>query len=330
MQTSLQLRVTLTQVTMSSEKSLLSMSRSYIIVPRDVPPENFKSVPEAIKVSKTPVRCVARNIIFLLLIVCLTAGVISGVYLAFEQSRNKNAKVEDVKNENINKHIGDDHQLLYSPIETDGNKTVYIKHSISGTIHVDPCLSSPCQGGGSCESHDATFTCYCPPTRWGSRCQGKTEGGIKFNQNSFLRIKASLNNSPQSKINFQVKQNEENFGTLLQTGNIMIRMKNCALEVNHGQEQTLLTNITGGVWNNVSLSSYHQDVMIRINEDNPITVSVDHKIEDICLGDCLEISDGFVGCVQDLRVGYHLVSVLSGQEPLLSDKRHIEHCSQAI
>ena len=24
-----------------------------------------------------------------------------------------------------------------------------------------PCASSPCEGGGTCEEHDGTFTCYC-------------------------------------------------------------------------------------------------------------------------------------------------------------------------
>ena len=27
----------------------------------------------------------------------------------------------------------------------------------------DACAGQPCQGGGTCESHDGTFTCYC---RW--------------------------------------------------------------------------------------------------------------------------------------------------------------------
>lgn len=335
---SLQLRVAqhyTAQDTMGSEKSLLSMSTSYsIIVPRDVPPENFKSVPEAIKVRKTRGRCVARNLIFLLLIVCLTAGLISGVYLAFEQSRNKNRKVEenmfeDVKKENMDKYIGDDHQLLYSPMETDGNQTVYIKHSITGTIQVDPCLSSPCQGGGSCESHDGTFSCYCPPGRRGSRCQERSEGGIKFNQKSFLKLKATVNNSPQTKIIFQFQPSEKVSGIILQTGNLVMRVMDNQLELRLGKDQILVKNIPRNVWTNVSVFSYHRDVMIKINKDNPVTVSLNFKVEDICLGDCLEESEGFVGCVQGLRVGYHLVSVLSGQEPLVTDKRNIQRCSEA-
>ena len=33
------------------------------------------------------------------------------------------------------------------------------------------CHPSPCHNGGSCESHDGVFTCYCPPGFAGSLCQ---------------------------------------------------------------------------------------------------------------------------------------------------------------
>ena len=30
---------------------------------------------------------------------------------------------------------------------------------------------SPCHNGGSCETHDGVFTCYCPPGFAGKLCQ---------------------------------------------------------------------------------------------------------------------------------------------------------------
>ena len=33
------------------------------------------------------------------------------------------------------------------------------------------CHPSPCHNGGSCESHDGVFTCYCPQGFAGSLCQ---------------------------------------------------------------------------------------------------------------------------------------------------------------
>ena len=34
-----------------------------------------------------------------------------------------------------------------------------------------PCLPNPCSGGGTCEEHDNTFTCFCPDDRTGDRCE---------------------------------------------------------------------------------------------------------------------------------------------------------------
>ena len=34
-----------------------------------------------------------------------------------------------------------------------------------------PCSSSPCMGGGTCEEHDGTFTCFCSRDRTGDRCE---------------------------------------------------------------------------------------------------------------------------------------------------------------
>ncbi len=35
----------------------------------------------------------------------------------------------------------------------------------------DPCSPDPCSSGGTCEAHDGTFSCLCPPGRAGERCQ---------------------------------------------------------------------------------------------------------------------------------------------------------------
>ena len=34
-----------------------------------------------------------------------------------------------------------------------------------------PCATDPCQGGGSCEEHDGTFTCHCTGLRHGKHCE---------------------------------------------------------------------------------------------------------------------------------------------------------------
>ena len=61
---------------MSSKYSTLRKSRTYIVVPNNVPPENFLSVPETQKERKTGlVRCVLIPVLVLLVI----AGLLSGL-----------------------------------------------------------------------------------------------------------------------------------------------------------------------------------------------------------------------------------------------------------
>ena len=138
------------------------------MVPRDVPPENFKSVPETLKIKKTPVCCFVRSLLFVLLIICLAAALISGIVLVFEEykvSRKDNFS-DDLFNR-INVILSDKHELSYKAIKNSRNKTVFIKKKSEVATVVDPCLSSPCLAGASCERHDGTYSCYCPPGRWG-------------------------------------------------------------------------------------------------------------------------------------------------------------------
>jgi hypothetical protein len=71
---------------MSSKYSTLRRSRTYIVVPRNVPPENFLSVPETQKAHKTGLRCVLIPVLILLVI----AGLLSGLgYLVQGYHRHK-------------------------------------------------------------------------------------------------------------------------------------------------------------------------------------------------------------------------------------------------
>jgi hypothetical protein len=46
-------------------------------------------------------------------------------------------------------------------------------HSIVGSVLSGGslCHPTPCHSGGTCETHDGVFTCYCPPGFAGSLCQ---------------------------------------------------------------------------------------------------------------------------------------------------------------
>ena len=137
------------------------------MVPRDVPPENFKSIPETLKIKKTPVCCFVRSFLFVLLIFCLAAALISGIVLVLEEykvNRKDNFSEELFNSINV---VNDKHELSYKAVKNSRNKTVFIKNKSLVATEVDPCLSSPCLAGASCERHDGTFSCYCPPGHWG-------------------------------------------------------------------------------------------------------------------------------------------------------------------
>ena len=73
----------------------------------------------------------------------------------------------------------------------------------------DPCFPSPCSGGGSCESHDGTFTCYCMKGRTGKFCEKvvmtediETTG---FTGQSLVLIKNPSASGPRSSLMIKFK-----------------------------------------------------------------------------------------------------------------------------
>ena len=54
-----------------------------------------------------------------------------------------------------------------------------------------------CLGGGTCEEHDGTFTCYCPPGLAGDRCQHDLSQHEQISVASFLGSgKSHVKSSP--------------------------------------------------------------------------------------------------------------------------------------
>ena len=138
---------------MKMKYSTLSRSRTYIVVPRDVPPENFLSVPETQKKRKTSlVRCVLIPVLVLLVIAGLLSGLVYGYLIKQERGEQDHDDLSDA--------------YVYKQLMLDQNTTLYLRTPIPSS-----CSSSPCLGGGSCESHDGTFTCYCGVGRWGQFCE---------------------------------------------------------------------------------------------------------------------------------------------------------------
>ena len=55
-----------------------------------------------------------------------------------------------------------------------------------------------CLGGGTCEEHDGTFTCYCPPGLAGDRCQHDLSKHDQIAVASFLGSGADYTKSSPS------------------------------------------------------------------------------------------------------------------------------------
>ena len=65
-------------------------------------------------------------------------------------------------------------------------KPFYLKGDES---HCRP--ENPCQGGGTCEEHDGTFTCFCTKDRTGDTCQTKLSDSVSvaaFSGHSYVKL----------------------------------------------------------------------------------------------------------------------------------------------
>ena len=52
--------------------------------------------------------------------------------------------------------------VLVTTVPSKGSEASFCQDSVGAPT---------CLGGGTCEEHDGTFTCYCPPGLAGDRCQ---------------------------------------------------------------------------------------------------------------------------------------------------------------
>ena len=64
--------------------------------------------------------------------------------------------------------------LLFSPFLAQIKENTLVIEPLPKTetsFCQDSLGAATCLGGGTCEEHDGTFTCYCPPGLAGDRCQ---------------------------------------------------------------------------------------------------------------------------------------------------------------
>ena len=142
---------------------------------------------------------------------------------------------------------------------------------------LDPCSEATCQGGGTCESHDGTFTCYCPKTRTGKFCERELVSSVSEHVSGFTgSTRVSLvnigykENTPKYSISFRFKPLSGE-GVIVHSGDTLIALHNGHLQLSYGHgnsSETLVLQssypLTLNTWHEASIQTYHADVMMQV------------------------------------------------------------------
>ncbi len=82
-----------------------------------------------------------------------------------------------------------------------------------------PCYENPCEGNGTCEEHDGTFTCFCTSDRTGNRCERTLDvGGIQVDVLFWFDFTISLES-----FLFRHPNSNESFGYRKQTNSQILK-----------------------------------------------------------------------------------------------------------
>ena len=326
---------------MKTKYSTLSRSRTYIVVPRDVPPENFLSVPETQKERKTGlVRCVLIPVLVLLVIAGLLSGL--GWLVHGYHSQQKTAKWMG-REEDVIVHDDPSAAYEYTELVVEQNTTLYLRTPVPSS-----CSSSPCLGGGSCEPHDGTFTCYCGLGRWGQFCEKvvkRSHSGqlvAQFSGQSYVKLRSVATAGPRTSIRLKFRPSSRDGVILyssLDSGNLSLSLVGGHVQFRYhlGEDHLVLQSpyqVTLGSWHNLVLQTYHGDGMLKLDTQEPVLGSLlAGKLAGVGagvvlggVGQAMRYDGGFRGCLKDLKFGHQAVSLVSEAEPLLVERRGVGEC----
>ena len=311
--------VKLTAHTMSAKYSSLRKSRTQIIVPRNVDPENFVTVKETQKLKRSAL----WKAVIPILIFFVTVGIVAGsaFILYFSQDQDtlkwpKKTKFLETEGENI----------IYrkSSLKLPEKLEIISKQENSNSM----CATSPCLNGGSCESHDGTFSCYCPQGFGGKLCDIE-QRAVAFSEESYVTITTSnkvARSESRKSIKLQLRTSKSE-GVILQRGNFSLSIVKSFIQLRIGQldlecpEQLILDE-----WHTIELHTYHGDIMLRVDKGQPLVRSLHTSRErEHMISDNLTIG-GFTGCIQGLEVDNQLVNLLAVSDPLIKDMNNVTEC----
>ena len=347
----------------SNKYSPLSMSHLHIVVPRNVPPENFLTVPETQKVRRTGVmRCVLIPVLVLIMVSGLLSCIIYEYHKKQVWTENHVHNEKEVLTENhvhgdlqvlTKNHIHDDKTALaenhvhddpfisyrYREVSVDGNTTLYLRTPV-----VSPCSLSPCQGGGSCEPHDGTFTCYCVGGRGGQFCEKMMVGHsghmvAHFSGQSYVRIRSVATGGPRTSIRIKIRPAMRDgvilYSSMYPGHNLSLALLGGHVQFRYhlGEDHLVLQSpqqVSLGSWHNLVLHTYHGDAMLKVDSDDPVMGSLEAgRITglgaELVIGG-VEGQEGYRGCLAGLKIGHQPVSLVSHREPLLVEREGVGEC----
>ena len=218
-----------------------------------------------------------------------------------------------------------------------------------------PCSSSPCEGGGTCEEHDGTFTCYCMQGRLGQLCKKvieKTDIRVaSFHGQSYVKLKRL----PDSVLRTSIKLRFLIFsssGVLFHSSAAQHDRQGDQLEISVVSDHVRLsyhmggvsvsmsstTPVTRGAWHSVHVQRYRTEGMLQLDQQDPVTGRAGGSITRQLLGNYSyvggvpgregRVTRGLEGCVKDLRLGLQPVSLVARAEPLLVSSHGVGECAR--
>ena len=224
------------------------------------------------------------------------------------------------------------------------------------------CDPNPCQGGGTCEEHDGTFSCYCPPGLAGSHCQhdvsqasiniasftGQSWVGLAIAKDALVNrfdLDFSFRSFSEDGILFYAQGSQDNDFLSLSLKN---RFAEFRYDLGSGP-LVLKTNIQIqlGQWHRLVAKRYNQDGFLSLDNSDKVTGQAVGSIKTLNVDEIgfmggidpdlqldarekVGIATGFIGCLKEVQMGGPRQSIRleSEFEPKILQRRNVIECNR--
>lgn len=152
----------------------------------------------------------------------------------------------------------------------------------------NPCSTSPCAGGGTCEAHDNTFTCFCTKDRTGERCERRLSDEDHkipaFDGKAFVELIPMENVDHKVSMELEFKAHsldgvlvyaQQGLDHVQDTDFISLSINDGFVEFRYdlGTGPALLKSrqrIRLGQWHRVQAKRWHRDGMLKVDQHDNV------------------------------------------------------------